>query len=515
VIENRKIHQKLLDTTCQITSTLSERADWKEAYLPNAFGGPSRGVLKVDAEISELFEKSSEASNNRIEPNRGEKRLASTQVGCRATSYDRRRATKKILTGAACLLLLFVGRASADDWPQFRGPTAQGTSTATGLPVEWSAAENVAWKVPIPGKGWSSPVLVKGAIYLTAAVPVEEKDAAGKPKKKISRTLHAIRLDATTGKIVWNVEVFKQDGITAPRIHGKNSHASPTPIVDGDRLYVHFGHQGTACLDLSGKVIWTNREIKYPPVHGNGGSPALVDGALVFSCDGAKDPFVIALEASSGKVRWKTPRVCDAGKKFAFCTPLVISVAEKSQVILPGVDAVVAYDPASGAEMWRVSYTGYSVVPRPVFAHGLLFISTSFDSPSVMAIRPDGSGDVTKTHVAWKMKKGAPHTPSMLVVGEALYMVSDRGVATCVDAKTGKVHWQERLGGNYSSSLVYADGRIYFQSEKGKGTVVEASTTYRKLATNDLKERTLASYAVGDGALFIRSDKHLYRIGKR
>ena len=192
----------------------------------------------------------------------------------------------------------------------------------------------------------------------------------------------------------------------------------------------------------------------------------------------------------------------------------MIATAGKKQIISPGSDSVGAFDPKTGREIWRVTYDGYSVIPRPVFGHGLVFISTSFNTPQVMAIRPDGQGDVTKTHVAWTLKKGAPHTPSLLLVGEELYLVSDRGIASCLDAVTGKVHWQERIDGNYSASPVYAQGRIYLQSEQGRGVVLAAETKFRKLADNPLEERTLASYAVGEGALFIRTAEHLYRIGK-
>ncbi|MCH8923771.1 MAG: PQQ-binding-like beta-propeller repeat protein [Planctomycetes bacterium] len=397
--------------------------------------------------------------------------------------------------------------ASAADWTEFRGSTGQGLSTAKNLPLEWTAQKNVAWKIPLPGKAWSSPVLAKGRLYLTTAVPVEGS-------KEKDMTLRALCIDANSGKLLWNVLVFDQDGAKAPRIQGKNSHASPTPLIDGNRLYVHFGHQGTACLDTTGKVLWRNRELKYPPNHGNGSSPILVDGAIVLSCDGSRNPFLAALDARTGKLRWKSLRKTTATRKFSFCTPLVITVDGKQQIISPGSDTVGAFDPQTGREIWRVTYTGYSVVPRPVFGHGLVFISTSFNTPSVMAIRPDGQGDVTKTHVAWTLKKGAPHTPSLLLVGEELYMVSDRGVASCVDAKTGTVYWQERIDGNYSASPVYAQGRIYLQSEQGRGVVLAADKEFRVLAENPLEERTLASYAVDDGALFIRTAEHLYRIGK-
>ncbi len=397
-----------------------------------------------------------------------------------------------------------VGPAQAEDWPEFRGPTGQGHSAEHNLPVTWRAAgdagaKNIAWKTPIRGTGWSSPVVKAGRLYLTTAISAE-----GQP----NASLHALCLDKRSGHIVWDVEVFPEGFVT--NIHGKNSHASPTPVIEGSRIYVHFGHEGTACLDLDGKVVWRNTSLKYSPVHGNGGSPVIAGPALIFSCDGASSPFVVALDKNDGKVLWKVPRETDAKKTFSFCTPLVISVNGKTEVISPGSNAICAYDPANGHELWRVRYDGYSVVPRPIFAHGLLFFSTGFDRPIVMAIRPDGAGDVTDTHVAWTIQKGAPNTPSLLVVGDDLFMVSDGGIASCLDARTGRVHWQERVGGNYSASPVDADGRIYFQNEEGIGVVVKATEQFEKIAENPLGERTLASYAVSDGALFIRSEKNLF-----
>lgn len=406
-----------------------------------------------------------------------------------------------------CLIGWATAPAGETEWPQFRGPTGQGISSATNVPLHWSATSNIVWKSAIPGRGWSSPVPAEGRVYLTAAVG----GADGAPV-----SLRALCVNATDGAILWNVEVLQPDPSSAKTIHQKNSPASPTPIIGRGRLYVHFGHMGTAALDLSGKILWRQTALKYSPLHGNGGSPALVGDTLVFSCDGTKDPFMVALDAGTGELRWKTPRNTIAGRKFSFSTPLVIEVGGARQIISPGSGFVGAYDPADGHEIWKVRYgEGYSLVPRPVFAHGLLFIATGFDHPTVLAIKPAGArGDATETHIAWTIRKGAPNTPSLLVVGDELYFVADGGVATCADARTGEVHWNERLGGNFSASPVYADGRIYFQNEAGAGFVVKRGKTFALLAQNDLAERTLASYAVADNALFIRSESHLWRVGK-
>ena len=405
------------------------------------------------------------------------------------------------------LVLVPISRQShAEDWTEFRGPTGQGHASAVGLPLHWSETENVAWSVPVPGLGWSSPVVVDDRIYLTTAVP----RGGGEPTKQ---SLRALCLDAGTGHEMWNVEVFAQDGTRTPRIHNKNSHASATPLIDGKRLFVHFGTEGTACLSLSGESIWTTRELKYSPVHGNGGSPVLADDVLIVNCDGSDLQFVAALEKQTGEIRWKKSRIVLQPNKFAFGTPLLIDVDGQPQLISPGTDVVTAYDPHDGREIWSVNYDGYSIIPRPVFGHGLVFICTGYDRPSILAIRPDGTGNVTITHVAWQVHHGAPHTPSLLLVGDELYSVSDRGgVALCLDARTGKQHWQERLGGSYSASPLYADGRIYFQSEKGVTTVIEASTEFHELAKNVLPGRTLASFAVADRALLIRTDERLYRV---
>lgn len=394
--------------------------------------------------------------------------------------------------------------AAETEWPQFRGPDGQGVSAAANVPTKWSEAENVAWRVEVPGKGWSSPVISNGRIYLTTAT------SDGKA------ALRAVCLEAANGQVMWNTEVFQPDSGSTGAMHRKNSLASPTPVVAAGKLYVHFGHMGTAALDLNGKVLWRQTGLKYPPTHGNGGSPILVDGLLVFSCDAAKDPFIAALDASTGNVKWKVPRDTPAKKQFSFSTPLAISLGGKTQIVSPGSGLVGGYDASSGKELWRVRYgEGYSVVPRPVYAHGMLYLSSSFDQAMFYAIRPEGAkGDATESAIAWTIKKGAPHTASAVVVGEEVYFVSDAGIATCADAKTGTVHWTERAGGNYSASPVAAGGHVYFLNETGTTLVVKAGKEFQVVAKNDLGEATLASPAVTDGAIFIRGEQHLWRIGK-
>lgn len=398
------------------------------------------------------------------------------------------------------------GYVSARQWPQFRGPGGQGHSAEQGLPLDWSEVRHVLWKQPVPGTGWSSPVVKDGRVWLTTAVETGD----GGRRRGVS--LRAVAFEAATGREAVNVEVFR---VERPEpLNNKNSHASPTPIVDGNRVYVHFGAQGTAALTTAGDVVWRTR-LPYRSQHGSGGSPALFGELLIINCDGdGGDAYVAALDTKTGRTRWKTPRQQPADQ--AYTTPLVIRAADRDQVISVGAYRAVSYEPATGREIWRVTYgDGFSNVPRPVFGHGLVFIATGFMQPSLLAVRPDGAGDVTRSHVAWTLRRGVPLTPSPILVGDDLYMVTDIGIASCVDARTGTVHWQQRLEGNYSASPVFADGRIYFSSEEGLTTAIAPGRTFQRLAASRIDGATLASIAVADGSFFIRSNTHLYRIGTK
>ena len=410
------------------------------------------------------------------------------------------------------LFLLFALSVSAEDWTQFRGPLANGHTSAKNLPLHWSDTKNVTWKVAIPGHGWSSPLLLNGKIYLTTAVP----ENAGKDNS--DRSLRAMCLNAQNGKPLWDIEVFKQDGAKTHKIHKKNSHATPTPIIEDGKIYIHFAHEGTACLDLFGKVIWKNRDLGYRPLHGGGGSPLIHKDLLIFHADAVSDPAIYALNKKTGKVAWKTMRKTDARRKFSFSTPILIEVKGKTQLISPHSGAVCAYDPDNGKEIWRVNYgEGYSVVPRPVYGHGMVFVCTGYDRANLLAIRVDGKGDVTDSHVEWELSKRISLNPSPVLVGDQLYIVADSGTATCLDAKTGEDHWSERVGSGSSASPLYdsVQGRIYFQDEWGTGTVIAAGKEFKKLAENKIESRTFANYLPADGVLFIRTEKSLYRIEEK
>jgi len=398
--------------------------------------------------------------------------------------------------------LLAAAVAAAGEWHEFRGPEGAGHAP-DGLPVRWSETENVVWKTPVEGLGWSSPVVTRGRVYLTTATESGE-----------GWSLRLVCLDAATGATRWSKQLFTTAG--SVRMHKKNSHASPTPLVAGERLYVHFGPHGTACTTLDGDLVW-QRRLEYEPTHGTGGSPALADDTLVICCDGSDVQYVVGLDRASGDIRWKKDRETTPKKGFSFATPAVITVDGRRQVVCPGSDAVFAHDPRTGETIWRVDYPGgYSVVPRPVYGAGLLFLGSGYDKPVVHAIDPGGGGNVTDTHVRWKMEKSAPNTPSLLCVGDEVYCVSDNGIATCVDARSGAEHWRQRLGGNYSASPTHAGGLVYFQSESGEAVVVKAGKTFEEVARNQIGggERTFASYAVDAGAFLIRTESALYRVGK-
>lgn len=401
------------------------------------------------------------------------------------------------------LPVLFLDPAVAADWPQFRGPTGDGHVKDAKLPTEWDKTRNVAWRTEIPGLGWSSPVVAGGKIFLTTAV------SSGK-----DHSLRALCLDAKSGESIWNVEVFKESGSQSPAIHKKNSHASPTPVIDGDDLFVHFGHMGTACLNArDGKTRWTQRTLAYNPVHGNGGSPILAGDKLIFNIDGTDRQEVVALNRKTGKVLWRTPRKMNVPKPFSFSTPLLIMVNGREQIVSAGSGVVMALDPTSGKEIWRVTYgNGYSVVPRPVYGNGLVYLSSGYEVPVLHAIRPDGAGDVTATHIAWTAKRGAPRNASPLLVDDALYLAADDGLITCLDAKSGKERWVERAGRAFSASPLSANGLLYFLDEDGVAIVMKPGPSYDEVARNRMGERALASMAVDGDALLLRTEKALYRI---
>lgn len=407
--------------------------------------------------------------------------------------------------------------AVGSDWPQFRGPSQQGRITTREVPLSWSRDTNVAWRTPLNGTAWSQPVVSRGNVYLTTAVSQADSrpELIGDKKTTDSPiSLRVMCLDLNSGKMKWDVEVSTVPPGTA--IHPKNSHASPTPIVMNNKLFFHFGSNGTGAMDLEGKILWKTK-LDYEPFHGSGGSPTPFENLLIINCDGNDTAFIVALDNENGEEVWRSPRRDALGTKtFSFSTPLVIEVAGASQVISAASQRVYAYDPRSGKEIWRVTYPDqYSVIPRPVYAYGLVFACTGYDGPpEILAIRPDGSGDVTETHVAWHRKGQVPFTASPVAANEHIFLVSDNGIASCRETTKGDLVWAERLGGNYSASPIASDEHVYFLSEEGTCTIIKASPTFEIVGENDLGERCLASPVPIDAGLLIRTEAALYRIGK-
>ncbi|MEI8320062.1 MAG: PQQ-binding-like beta-propeller repeat protein, partial [Planctomycetia bacterium] len=394
----------------------------------------------------------------------------------------------------ALALLLPTAVAGAGDWTEFRGPGQQGHSDEPGLPLTWSPTEHVVWKTDIPGLGWSSPAIAGGKIWLTTGVDD-------------GRSLRVLRLDAGSGALEQSIEVFAP--AEPGSVHAKNSHASPTPVIDGERVFVHFGSHGTACLSREGEILWKTK-LDYNHRHGPAGSPVVVGDLLVIACDGTDVQFVVALDKATGQEVWRKPRV---EGRMAYSTPTVVDVEGKPLVVSCGGEFVIAYAPESGEERWRFRYPGgYSNVPRPVTGFGLAFVSSGYDTPVFYALPLDGTGELGDDRVAWKSTKAAPRNASPLLVGDELYLVSDNGVISCLDARSGDVHWQERLGGDCTASPLCADGRIYITDENGVTKVIAPGKTFQELATNELPGRTLASLAAADGALFLRTDTALYRL---
>lgn len=406
-----------------------------------------------------------------------------------------------------CVLGLAVPAAAAD-WAEFRGPGGQGHSTSTDVPLTWSESENITWKTAIPGLGWSSPSVAGNQIWLTTAT-------------EDGHSLRAICVERDSGKLTHDIEVFHLDDPGS--IHALNSHASPTPLVEGNKVYVHYGAHGTAALSTDGEILWKTK-LAYAHQHGPGGSPVVYKDLVIIACDGADVQYVVALDKHTGEVRWKHDRKHISAERkrgelpvpMAYCTPLLLEIDGRTQLVSLGSDAIVAYEPSTGEEIWHYRYSGYSNVSRPVMAHGMLFLSTGFGTPEFHGIKAGGQGDVTESNAVWKNDKGSvvPMDVSPLVVGDELYTISDAGIAICYDAKTGKQHWQKRLGGKFWASPVYADGRIYSLDDSGKTIVLKPGTEFEQLAANQLDGATQASPAIVDGAIFLRTDKFLYRIEK-
>lgn len=386
------------------------------------------------------------------------------------------------------------------EWNQFRGSSGQGHSNAA-LPQSWSQhSKNIKWRTAIDGKAWSSPILVSGEVVVTNA----RSNGSGD-----SIILEALCLDSENGKIIWRNELFSYSEL--PRIHRKNSYASPTPFFDGDSIFVHFGNLGTACLNQKGELRW-KKVFKYSPVHGSGCSPVVYGKQVLFSADGASDPCLYAINKLTGDILWQAPRIRGSKKTFSFCTPLVVPFNGSIQIISPASDFVYSYS-LDGKELWRLNYpNGYSVVPRPVYQEGVVYVCSGYDRPTLYAIEIDGRGDVTKSKILWQTSKSVPRNSSVVLVNGNLFMAADNGVVSCLDAKTGRLYWIERVGGSCSASLLHANDLIYLTDETGKTFVFEANTQYKFRFENDINERTLSSIMTLGTSIILRTESAVYRI---
>lgn len=409
----------------------------------------------------------------------------------------------------ACLLafggLLPEAARAADSWPQFLGP-ASGHTAAKGLPLTWSETEHVKWKTPLPGEGWSSPVVANGQIWMTTALDN-------------GASLHALCCDLATGALLIDVEVFK-NAVVPPK-HDRNSYASPSPILDGDRLYVHFGSMGTACLSTKdGHKLWENRDYVVDHQNGPGGSPCLYGDKLLLAFDGRDFQYEVALNKTTGQLAWKTERsaipklqTVPPDLRKAYGTPVVLQIDGRPQTLCTAAERLYSYDPENGQELWTVDYPGFSNVPLPVTDGRMLVVCTGFMKPEIWGIRLGGAqGDATASHVVWRQRTAVPDQSTPVIVGSRLYMVNSGGIASCLNIATGETLWKERIGSDFAASPLAADGRIYFCDARGKTTVIAPGDTFQVLAENPLADGCMASPAVIGRALILRTKTSLYRI---
>ena len=382
-------------------------------------------------------------------------------------------------------------------WPRWRGPSGQGLVDGSGYPDRWSATENVLWRSTVPGSGNSSPIVWADRVFLTTA-----RDGG--------RRLYMLAYRISDGSLLWETEVAPGP---AERVHGKNGHASATPVTDGERVYASLGGRGLVALDLDGNVLWHTEIGQVANYHGPAGSPLLYRDRLIIYQDQEGGAFVAAYDTATGAEVWRTGRDASVG----WGTPVAIRVAGRDELIVSSQHTVIAYDPDTGGELWRCGGNRFEVIPTPVVAAGLVFCTSGRAGPT-LAIRPGGSGDVTDTHVAWSTPRGSPFVPSPIVVGDYLYTINDMSsVVTCFEAATGEVLWQERLGRpmreGFSASPVAVDGKVFFTNDNGTTFVVRAGPEFELLHTNDIGASTLASPALVGGRWYIRTEVELLAVG--
>lgn len=410
-----------------------------------------------------------------------------------------------------CIVGLLISASSllrAENWPQFRGPTGQGISSEKNLPTKWSAAENVAWKTLIPGESWSSPIVWENRVFVTTATDN-------------GASCRVLSLDRRSGAVLWDKEVFRQFPAHKQQ---RNTFATPTPATDGQQIYTCFSDGSFAALNFSGDVVWTNRQYKFYGEHGLGSSPILYRDLVIMARDGSSagddkklgwqkpwdQSYVIALDARTGKERWKGKRGLS---RISHGVPAIWEHDGRAEVVTEAGDVLQGFDARTGERLWSNEVIGEGKVPSVVLGEGLAFTSGGWGGKeTVKAFRLGGKGDLKETQLVWEQKKGMPKVPSMIFVKPHLFAITDGGVATCMRATSGELLWQERVGGNFSASPITAEGHIYFVGDNGETTIIEAGPDFKVLAKNPLGEKVQASPAISHGQIFIRTEKNLFCI---
>ncbi|HSB10253.1 MAG TPA: PQQ-binding-like beta-propeller repeat protein [Blastocatellia bacterium] len=446
---------------------------------------------------------------------------------------------KSLLSLSTLAVCLFVAAAVAplsshatpkSNWSGWRGPEGNGVSTETNLPMDWSSTKNVKWKTPIPGRGHSSPIVWENRIFLTTdiegdtvpgAKAVEHKDD-GKPFKHPDsvggdrkHTFKVLSIDRGTGKVLWERTAY--EGTVYDDRHRKGSYASPTPATDGRYVFAYFGSEGLYCYDYNGKLIWQAVPGKIATFGmGPGTSPVLFEETVILQCDedNGEKSFIVALDKKTGKEAWKTPRKVQA----SWSTPLIVRTAQRAELITSGNELIISYDPKTGKELWRSKGHQSNAIATPVAGNGMVFVYAGFPVKKTFAIVLGGSGDLTDTkNVAWQYDKGTAYVPSSILYGDYLYLMSDRGIITCLDAKTGKIVYEGGripIPATFTASPVAFDGKILLTSEDGDTFVIKAGPKHEVIATNSIAEPVYASPAISDGMIFIRGEQNLYCIGR-
>jgi hypothetical protein len=396
---------------------------------------------------------------------------------------------------AGCLSV--VGWVSAADWPSWRGPTGDGLTSETAFPLRWTGTDNVAWKTPLPGVGHSSPIVHGDRIYLTTC-------------KLDTKERVLLALDRTTGRRVWETVVLTA---LLEQKHNLNSYASSTPATDGQFIYVTFLHYPrvvVACYSAAGKEVWRQSPGEFHSKHGFCSPPLLYDGLVIVNCDQDAEAYIVALDQKTGAERWRADR---PNRTRSYCPPVVFELAGKPQLVISGSKSVASYEPRTGKQIWLIDGPTEQFVASLVQHDGILFMTCGFPTYHLLGIRPDGTGNVTNTHVLWHNGGDAAYVPSPIAHGGKFFVVTDNGLAMCLEPKTGQRHWKERLGKRHSASPVAAGGYLYFPADNGSTFVIKASAQFTLVTENKLGENIYASPALANGQIFLRGEKHLYCIG--